>query len=385
MSKRVVAFVSILTMWFSTSISPVNANAAEKTDINRIFAQVPFIAWQEISKYKIASNINVNIKVHASSDFSETSKNHFLKGVRSTLNQFVGVFKPNDTIHVILATNYDDAYRFIKEINTLMPNYEAFNERHLSVAKDNFSRFQKSMGGTSSRNCFVKGGAYGDQGNQVVACPNLDGGVIYWWDATPEKFQLEEAVGSHEMAHIVLSKLNKMNHFRVPDWLIEGTMHSIGLSTVTSISNLKKEGTLFNPSPRWTPVEFGKNYDLAKMNHQNSSAGDDVFSIGTLAISLLISEVGAKKFFDFMKEVGYPMKWEDTFLTSFGFSADEFYKKFMDFHAWYYYENGYLIIQNTEYIKSAIPKTTITCVKGKTTKKVSGTTPKCPAGFKKVK
>jgi len=28
-------------------------------------------------------------------------------------------------------------------------------------------------------------------------------------------------------------------------------------------------------------------------------------------------------------------------------------------------------------------KITITCVKGRTTKKVSGTTPKCPVGFKK--
>jgi hypothetical protein len=28
-------------------------------------------------------------------------------------------------------------------------------------------------------------------------------------------------------------------------------------------------------------------------------------------------------------------------------------------------------------------KSTITCVKGKTTKKVSAVTPKCPAGFKK--
>ncbi|NCU87489.1 MAG: hypothetical protein EBV58_06765, partial [Actinobacteria bacterium] len=33
--------------------------------------------------------------------------------------------------------------------------------------------------------------------------------------------------------------------------------------------------------------------------------------------------------------------------------------------------------------KNATTKTTITCVKGKTTKKVTGLNPKCPSGYKK--
>ena len=33
--------------------------------------------------------------------------------------------------------------------------------------------------------------------------------------------------------------------------------------------------------------------------------------------------------------------------------------------------------------KKATTKTTITCVKGKTTKKVTGANPKCPSGYKK--
>jgi hypothetical protein len=43
--------------------------------------------------------------------------------------------------------------------------------------------------------------------------------------------------------------------------------------------------------------------------------------------------------------------------------------------------------QETAAAPAAVPapirKTTITCVKGKTTKKVSGVAPKCPKGFKK--
>jgi hypothetical protein len=33
--------------------------------------------------------------------------------------------------------------------------------------------------------------------------------------------------------------------------------------------------------------------------------------------------------------------------------------------------------------KNKATKTTITCVKGKTTKKVTGVNPKCPSGYKK--
>ena len=41
------------------------------------------------------------------------------------------------------------------------------------------------------------------------------------------------------------------------------------------------------------------------------------------------------------------------------------------------------IVQTTATTKVATTKKTITCIKGKTSKKISGLTPKCPAGYKK--
>ena len=86
-----------------------------------------------------------------------------------------------------------------------------------------------------------------------------------------------------------------------------------------------------------------------------------------------------------MSVVGFPRQWKDVFLESFGYSAEEFYKKFSDYHAWYFYENGFQTIQSTNYLpvasKKVSPKT-INCTNGKTTKKVSGTNPKCPKGYK---
>jgi hypothetical protein len=87
--------------------------------------------------------------------------------------------------------------------------------------------------------------------------------------------------------------------------------------------------------------------------------------------------------FDFMSVVGFPRQWKDVFLESFGFSAEDFYKKFSDYHSWYFYENGFEVIQSTNYLGSANTKKTISCIKGKTTKKITGTNPKCPAGYKK--
>ena len=158
-------------------------------------------------------------------------------------------------------------------------------------------------------------------------------------------------------------------------------MQSVSIATVTKKDSYKEMPSLFTPVPWWTPLENGKSYDLSILENQNY--GQENFSIGTLAISLLISEVGAKKVFDFMSVVGFPRQWKDVFLESFGFSAEDFYKKFSDYYSWYFNENGFQVIQGTNYLGSANKKTTITCIKGKTTKKFTSANPKCPAGYRK--
>jgi hypothetical protein len=382
MKKRLIAFLSILSLTLPVDM----ANSANLTEKDKKYAQVPYLAWNEIINYKVASTNKVKVQVHASKNFDEKVKQLFIKGAQSSVDQFSGVFKPNDTIHLILATNNDDAVKLVNDVKLLLPGYESFTQRHLLVAKDIFTGVvprPSEAGGTSSRNCWYPGGPQGDSGgSQITPCPELDGGVIHWFDTNPESdSKIAENNGSHEVMHIVFSKMNKMNHYRVPDWIIEGVIQSISLATITKKDNLTNMPSIFNPAPRWIPLENGKSYDLSKLDNQNS--GEERFSIGTLAISLLISEVGAKKVFDFMSVVGFPRQWKDVFLESFGFSAEDFYKKFSDYHSWYFYENGFEVIQSTNYLGSANKKTTITCIKGKTTKKFTGVSPKCPAGYRK--
>jgi hypothetical protein len=382
MKKNLIAFLSILSLTLPIDIS----NSANLSEKDKKYAQVPYLAWNEIINYKLASTNKVKVQVHASKNFNENIKKLFVKGAQSSADQFSNVFKPNDTIHVILATNYEDAVKLVNDVNSLLPKYESYTQRHLLVAKDIFTGVvprPAKNGGTSSRNCWYQGGPQGDTGgSQITPCPELDGGVIHWFDSKPESEQvMAEASGSHEVLHIVFSKMNKMNHYRVPNWIIEGTMQSVSIATVTKKDSYKEMPSLFTPVPRWTPLENGKSYDLSILENQNY--GQENFSIGTLAISLLISEVGAKKVFDFMSVVGFPRQWKDVFLESFGFSAEDFYKKFSDYYSWYFNENGFQVIQGTNYLGSANKKTTITCIKGKTTKKFTGVSPKCPAGYKK--
>ncbi len=386
MKKKVIACLSAISI--SILMNPVSSTAAELSERDKKYIQVPFRAWNEIINYKIPSDNKVQIQIHASKNFDEKVKLLYAKGAQASVDQFAGVFKPGDRIHLILATNYEDAVRLVNDVKQLLPGYEAFTQRHLLVAKDIFAGVIPNLskaGGTSSRNCWIPGGQHGDMGgSQITTCPDLDGGAIHWFDINPQiDYKIAEVVGSHEVMHIVFSKMNKMNHYRVPDWIIEGTIHSVSLATATKRENLKEHSSIFNPAPRWVPLENGKSFDLSKLDSQN--IGEERFSIGTLAISLLISEFGAKKVFDFMSVVGFPRQWKDVFLENFGYSAEEFYKKFSDYHAWYFYENGFQTIQSTNYLpvasKKVSPKT-VNCTNGKTTKKVSGTNPKCPKGYK---
>jgi hypothetical protein len=382
MNEKLIAFLSIISLTLPVDM----ANSANLTEKDKKYAQVPYLAWNEIINYKVASTNKVKVQVHASKNFNENIKKLFVKGAQSSADQFSNVFKPNDTIHVILATNYEDAVKLVNDVNSLLPKYESYTQRHLLVAKDIFTGVvprPAKNGGTSSRNCWYQGGPQGDTGgSQITPCPELDGGVIHWFDSKPESEQvMAEASGSHEVLHIVFSKMNKMSHYRVPNWIIEGTMQSVSIATVTKKDSYKEMPSLFTPVPWWTPLENGKSYDLSILENQNY--GQENFSIGTLAISLLISEVGAKKVFDFMSVVGFPRQWKDVFLESFGFSAEDFYKKFSDYYSWYFNENGFQVIQGTNYLGSTNKKTTITCIKGKTTKKFTSANPKCPAGYKK--
>lgn len=384
MRQGIVPKYSILLIAISLlSIQP--SIGAELNEKDRSYIEVPIKAWNEFKNLSKTSEQKVKIKMLASASIDEKSKMLYQKGSEDMFNKFSSAFDKDDTFYIIMASNYDDAEKFINQVNLELANYSEYNKRHLSIAKQNFFDFTYSFaGGTSSRNCFYQGSAFGDQGYSVIPCPALKGGVVYFFNSNPSTFIQLERIGAHEAFHIILSKVNPMSHYRVPDWIIEGTMEAISFALVTNAQNYKMQHTFFNPAPVWRPSVKGQIYDLGKFDNQK--AGDDSFSIGFLATSLLMSEVGKDKYYKFISTMGYPKDWKSDFSSVFGFSVEDFYKKFSDYHSWYFYEGGFGKIQNNTYFIADKPKpvnSSITCVKGKTTKKVTGLTPKCPKGFKK--
>jgi len=378
MNKRLIAFLSVLSLTVPMDIS----NSANLTEKDKKYAQIPYIAWNEFASLSRLSDQKVKVIVHSSTSVDQDSKVLYQSGIENLLNKFSQVYAKDDTFHIIMASNYSDAERLISKVNFELPNYIEYNKRHLSVAKDNLIDGKISFsGGTSSRGCFYPGSIYGDKGNSVTPCPELKGGVIYFFNSNPSQITWIERVGAHEAMHLVMSKINPMSHYRVPDWIIEGTIEGISFAQITNSQNYKQQNYFFNPTPKWRPLIEGQPYELSNLDNQNS--GDDRFSIGFLATSLLISEVGMDKYYKFISTMGYPKDWKSDFMAVFGFSAEDFYKKFRDYHSWYFYENGFEVIQGTNYLGITNKKTTITCIKGKTIKKVSAVNPKCPKGYKK--
>jgi hypothetical protein len=384
MIKKVVATSSMMLIFSAVVLVP-SSYGIVLSEKDKRFIEVPFKAYKEWGKLSIPSEHKVRIKVHSSATFDEKSKILYRKGIENLLNKFSGIYDKDDNFHIVFASNYSDAERLIEELNSELPNYAEYNKRHLSIAKENLMEGKNSFsGGTSSRGCFFQGSKYGDQGNSVNACPDLQGGVIYFFHPNPSIISWTERVGAHEAFHLIMSKVNPMSHYRVPDWIIEGTIEGISFAQVTNSQNYKMPNHFFNPTPIWRPSIVGQPYDLSKFEYQNG--GDDRFSIGFLATSLLVSEVGIDKYFKFISTTGYPKDWKNDFRTEFGFNVDDFYQKFREYHSWYFYEGGFEKIQQQVYFASERPKfksSSIICHKGKTTKKITGVVPKCPAGFKK--
>ena len=61
MNKKLVAFLSILSLTLPMDIS----NSTNLSERDKKYAQVPYLAWNEIVNYKVASTNKVKVQVHA--------------------------------------------------------------------------------------------------------------------------------------------------------------------------------------------------------------------------------------------------------------------------------------------------------------------------------
>ena len=423
-SFHVKKIVSLLL--FVSIVSSAIPHQAQADSRDNQYSQVLYKAWGNYLSYT-TPNDSITIKIHSSSNIPQGAIKSFSDGVRWTLNSYGSNFSTTDVFHLIFASNYSDSQKLIKEVNEELLNYEAYNIRHLSIAKSYFDipDFSTPAGGTSSRGCNYDGSPYGNFQGQIKPCPSLKGGAIYAF-GTPKAFEDNFSnlftIGAHEGFHLVLTKMNPYSHYTVPEWIIEGVCQSIGLTASTTDSDQFSKGSMLNPTPSLDPYSQKNPYDLTRLEH--GSGQPERFAIGVLATDFLLSKSNAKTLFEFLTNMNNPNPWEVEFEKSFGFSKSIFYEDFKDFHNWYY-SKGISIIRSTKFppllnpapapqlspaanpesspisspgrnrvepnnsptVKAAkaIQKKarTITCIKGKLVKKVTSINPKCPTGYKK--
>ena len=381
----VIIFLSIISLLLMPA-----AHADSKDDE---YSQVLYKAWSNYLAYSTPNN-SISIKVHASSNVSQAAINSFSDGAKWTLSRFGAKFSSTDTFHLIFASSYADAQKLSLEVNSELPNYDTYNTRHLSVAKSYFDSPDNSTpaGGTSSRGCNYDGSPYGSFQGVIKPCPALSGGAIYVFgtsNAFGNNFSNLFTIGAHEAFHLVLTKMNPNSHYDVPEWIIEGVCQSIGLTAASTDSNKFKDGTMLNPSPSLDPSTQSNPYDLTLLENQQGKP--ERFAIGILASDLLLSRSDLQTLFKFLSSMNNPNAWDVEFEKTFGFSKSIFYQDFKNFHSWYY-SKGMKIIRGKQFpsllSSSSTTKSTtkdnvkIICVKGKLTKAVSGTNPRCPAGYK---
>ena len=418
--KKIVLFLLLASIF--TSAIPYLAQADSRDDQ---YSQVLFKAWESYLSHS-TPNDSITLKVHASSNISQEAIKSFSDGARWTLNRYGSNFSTTDVFHLIFASNYSDSQNLMSEVNRDLLNYDAYNTRHLSIAKSYFDNpdFSTPAGGTSSRGCNYEGSPYGIFQGQIKPCPTLKGGAIYAF-GTPKAFENNFSnlftIGAHEAFHLVLTKMNPYSHYTVPEWIIEGACQSIGLTASTTDSDQFQKSSMLNPSPALDPSSQKNPYDLTQLETQGKP---ERFAIGVLATDFLLSKSNAKTFFGFLTNMNNPNPWEVEFEKSFGFSKSIFYEDFKDFHSWYY-SKGISVIRSTRFppllspaptpqpspsaeapsnpISSPEPNrleptnsptvkatntiqkksTTIICVRGKLLKKVTSINPKCPTGYKK--
>ena len=391
MKQHVKQFLIIVLSILIGTSNNASSTAAELTGQDKEFAYVLYNAWKELDAYSNSQG-PLKVTVHAGSDIKKVYSDEIKKGVQSVVDRYSGYLNASDEFHVIIASNFADAERLILEVNKFMPGYAEYNESHLKRAREYFAKPNGFIAGsTSSRGCWYLGGPYGQFGeNRLVACPKLPGGVVYAFSDESNLIRTQghlDAMAGHEAFHGILGYLNPSSHWNTSEWIIEGTMQTIGLASKTKKSNLGSYGTLTNPYPS----DFkNEGYDLKLID--SNSLSQDRYTVGVLAVSLLINDYGATKYFKFLMEMGFPKKGEEQLYDYFGITKEDFYKRFYDYSDWYYksghekikYINFETGTYNPPKDKVKSSKKTFSCVNKEKTviKEFRKVKIKCPKGFK---
>ena len=259
----------------------------------------------------------------------------------------------------------------------------------------------------------------------------------YSIQANSPEYYAEAHKFAHEYTHFMeMNYKNWMAHTRGkgigtrnPCWIEEGfaTFYgfAVGSNSIDTSGKLRREfttnlissydrnrnnpvGTLAKSIMAGNPDETKRLFGLLENTPWPCDDTETAYAVGSIAAEALVAVKGQVGMNNFYKASARTGDWKASFHEAFGISVDSFYEKLTPYLASQFNATNFkyetaspspvpTLSPSTMPTNSSSPsptaviaspkvtirKTTLTCIKGKTIKKISAVSPKCPTGYKK--
>jgi len=358
MNKRLIAFLSVLTLFLSSPLIPANAAAkagAKCTKSGNIevvkgktFTCIKSgkkLVWDKgtaskgsdsktdifslslsnMKKSMIPQPIKQPFKYHYSPNAIESYKTIIEKELELSMSYFASVYKDTKQFNVFYGTE--------KDLDWIIEAWKVYDlDKNEYTAKDYAGRIERAKKGPSdSNNSLVIG--------SVPSQPGQSHFSILRHSLRPNN---TPAFIAHESIHIVQQSLTQNKTDRMPCWLREGSAELFSLFIVSeksgaeSARKIKEQSVMSGYQFASYEVEirnFNKTewFDHIKGLEGNFRDGCDVskflaYGTGLLLSEVLMAESGYAKMMDFWRAFSLDTDWRDSFKTIYGVEIDVWYK-----------------------------------------------------------
>jgi hypothetical protein len=358
MNKRLIAFLSILSLLLSIPFTPANAVAkagakCSKAGITEVVQGKKYtcvksgkkLVWNKGTALKVIesktdtfssslSNMKKSMipqpvkklfKYHYSPNAIESYKAIIETELELSISYFASVYKDTNQFNVFYGTE--------KDLDWIIEAWKVYDlDKSGGTARDYGGRIERAKKGPSdANNSLVIGSVPSQEGQSHFS--------ILRHSLRPNN---TPAFIAHESIHIVQQSLTQNKTDRMPCWLREGSADLFSLFIMSekygadNARKLKEQNVMNGYQFASYEVEIRKFnkaewFDHIKGLEGNFSDGCDyrkflAYGTGLLLSEALMAESGFEKMMEFWRAFSLDTDWRDSFKTIYGVELDEWYK-----------------------------------------------------------
>ena len=408
MNKRLIAFIPILSLFLSLSLTPVNAAVKAQADIKPSdYPYVAALARASILADQPIAPTTQKIVYQFESGVPIENQNMIKEGGDNFISRFGNILNYSGTAITVIAFS-----TWLGRLTLV----RAFDPSDANFQEDLLRTFQNQENAEKEPTVVRGGFSFGYKRLVVVAAPYVESSEPY--------LPISQQLLTHELMHEVQASINKGTNMCRPVWLCEG-----GAQIMSAAMSLY-QGKDYWAGGREHFSHIQDNRTLADLKiMEGSESGSAPYSTGAILSEYLIAWGGFSNSL-LVNQIAYKSNNPDTmsgfrqaFQIVYGQSLDDFYihaLPYINYVAANWKSNfatspeavAFIIDrlsaakaatvetaakiaaeakataelkakQEAEAKAAALKKTTITCIKGKLVKKVTAIKPVCPKGYKK--